>query len=108
MLSEGLKTEIEFCRDFAPDLTGLAYTAPPDLLVGMAGKLAAPVPKNLTPSIFRASALEHRPYWASLDPPCTWIFRAMHQCFKPNHPHVYCSIVLVQSYLAETKKTESS
>ena len=62
MLSEGLKTEIEFCRDFAPDLTGLAYTAPPDLLVGMAGKLAAPVPKNLTPSALRASALEHRPF----------------------------------------------
>jgi len=34
MLSIGLKTKIDFGLGFAPNLTGLAYTAPPDLLDG--------------------------------------------------------------------------
>ena len=33
-LSIGLKTKIDFGLGFAPNLTGLAYTAPPDLLDG--------------------------------------------------------------------------
>jgi len=78
-------TKIDFGRGFAPDPTGLAYTAPPDLLVG-GGAGASCFPSPITLPRLGSSGFELRPFGLGFSVPRHfWLPSAAHYFEDRDH-----------------------